>query len=132
MKEKKISMTRASVKSLGSGIGGAIVLGLFASTFLSVERAVFIMPLFLSFTGAMIGFQLVDILREHIRGRYLFPFVMGCGQGAVVFSIVNISGPLALGTYLGLTVGDLVVFIFVSGITSVLGARLAVRYFNLI
>ena len=125
-------MTRASIKSLGSGIGGAIVLGLFASTFLTFERAVSIMPLFLAFTGAMIGFQLVEILRDHIRGRYLFSFVMGCGQGAVVFSIVNISGPLALGNYLGLTAGDLCVYILVSGITSVLGARLAVRYFNLL
>jgi len=125
-------MTHASIKSLASGIGGAIVLGLFASTFLTVEKAVFIMPLFLAFTGAMIGFQLVEILREHIRGRYLFPFVMGCGQGAVVFSIVNISGPLALGTYLGLSVADLIVYIAVSGITSVLGARLAARYFNLL
>ena len=125
-------MTRASIKSLGSGIGGAIVLGGFATTFLTVDKTVFIMPLFLAFTGAMTGFQLVDTLREHIRGRYLFPFIMGCGQGAVVFSIVNISGPLVLGTYLGLTVGDLAVYIIVSAITSVLGARLAARYFNLL
>lgn len=125
-------MTLAAVKSLGSGIGGAIVLGLFASTIFTLEKAVSIMPLFLAFTGAMIGFQLVEILREHIRGSYLFPFVMGCGQGAVVFSLVNISGPLTLGTYLGLTVADLVVYILVSGITSVLGARLAARYFNLL
>lgn len=124
-------MTFASIKSLGSGIGGAIVLALFATTFLTLDKAVFVLPLFLAFTGAMTGFQLVESLRETIRGRYLFPLVMGCGQGAVVFCIVNISGPLAFGSYLGLTVTDLVVYILVSGITSVLGARLAARYFNL-
>lgn len=130
MKEKP-SMTRASIKSLGSGIGGAIVLALFASTFLTVERAVGILPLFLAFTGAMTGYQLVETLRENLRGRFVFPFVMGCAQGAAVFSIVNISGPLALGTYLGLTGWDLAIYILVSGITSVVGARLAARYFNL-
>ncbi|MCG8636501.1 MAG: hypothetical protein MI863_21895 [Desulfobacterales bacterium] len=123
-------MTLASIKSLGSGIGGAVVLSLFAATFLTLEKVVFIMPVFLAFTGAMIGFQLVDTLRGKIRGRFLFPFVMGTGQGAAVFALVNITGPLA-GRMLTLTVGDLAVYIVVSGITSYLGARLAARYFNL-
>ncbi len=123
-------MTFASIKSLGSGIGGAIVLSLFAATFLTVEKVVFIMPVFLAFTGAMIGYQLVDTLRGKIRGRFAFPFVMGTGQGAAVFALVNITGPLA-GRMLTLTVGDLLVYIVVSGITCYLGARLAARYFNL-
>jgi|GEM_PF-595508 hypothetical protein len=131
MKDKKPSMTFAGVKSLGSGIGGALVLGLFTTTFLTVEKAVFIMPLFLAFTGAMVGFQLKEILRDNIRGRYVFFFAMGCGQGALVFAIVAISGFLTLGADLGLTLADLVVYSVVSGITSVLGARLAARYFNL-
>jgi uncharacterized membrane protein YeaQ/YmgE (transglycosylase-associated protein family) len=124
-------MTYRSIKSLGSSIGGAIILGLFATTFLTIDKAVFIMPLFLGFTGAMLGFQLIESLRSRIKGGYLFPFVMGCGQGAVVFSLLNISAPLAAGTYLGLGLWDLGVYILVSGITSVLGARLALRYFNL-
>ncbi len=123
-------MTLTSIKSLGSGIGGAIVLSLFAATFLTVEKVVFIMPVFLAFTGAMIGFQLVDTLRDKIRGRFAFPFIMGTGQGAAVFALVNITGPLA-GRMLTLTVADLLVYIVVSGITSYLGARLAARYFNL-
>ena len=123
-------MTLTSIKSLGSGIGGAVVLSLFAATFLTVDKVVFIMPVFLAFTGATIGYQLVDTLREKIRGRFLFPFVMGTGQGAAVFALVNITGPLA-GRMLTLTVGDLLVYTVVSGITSYLGARLAARYFNL-
>ncbi len=123
-------MTFASIKSLGSGIGGAIILALFGMTFLTLDKVVFIMPLFLAFTGAMIGFQLVDTLRENIQGRFLFPFVMGAGQGAAVFALINITGPLA-GSYITLTFGKLLVYILISGITSVLGARLAARYFNL-
>jgi len=123
-------MTLASIKSLGSGIGGAVILALFATTFLTLEKALFITPLFLAFTGAMIGFQLVDSLRDRIRGQFVFPFVMGAGQGAVVFALVNFAGRFA-GQVLPVTGADLVIYILVSGITSYLGARLAARYFNL-
>lgn len=123
-------MTAASIKSLGSGIGGAMVLTLFATTFLTIDKAVFIIPLFLAFTGAMIGFQLVDTLRERIKGKFVFPFVMGAGQGAAVFAMANIALHMA-GRYLLLSAGDLCIYIIVSGITCYLGARLAVRYFKL-
>ena len=127
-------MTKASFKSMGSGIGGSLILALFCMTFLTLEKVVFILPLFLAFTGAMTGYQLVDNLREGIKGRFLFPFVMGAGQGAAVFAIVRVAGPIAgawpVG-YLGLTGTDLIVYILVSAVTSYLGARLAARYFNL-
>ncbi|MCG8686201.1 MAG: hypothetical protein MI892_15080 [Desulfobacterales bacterium] len=127
-------MTTASIKSMGSGIGGAIILAIFCMTFLTLEKVVFIIPLFLAFTGAMTGFQLVDTLRGRIHGRFFFPFVMGAGQGGAVFAIVTVTGPLTglwpMG-YLGLTVSDLMIYIAVSGVTSYLGARLAARYFNL-
>lgn len=123
-------MTAASIKSLGSGIGGAIVLTLFSTTFLTLEKALFITPLFLAFTGAMIGFQLVDSLRDQIRGRFVFPFVIGAAQGAAVFVLVVLGGEM-LGQVMPVTGLDLMVYISISGITSYLGARLAARYFNL-
>ncbi|MDD9302557.1 MAG: hypothetical protein HUK40_09530 [Desulfobacter sp.] len=123
-------MTKESIKSLGSGIGGVIVLALFAVTFLTIEKVVFILPLFLSFTGAMIGFQLAESLKERIRGRFLFPFIMGSGQGAAVFVIVNFTGNITH-RWPGLTLTDLGLYILVSGMTSYLGARLATRNFNL-
>lgn len=123
-------MTLSSAKSMGAGIGGVIVLGLFCSTFMAMEKVMFILPLFIGFAGAMTGFQLVDILREQIRGRFVFPLVMGAGQGAVVFCMVSFVLPW-LGTPFPMSLTDLVVYMAVSGITSVLGARLAVRYFNL-
>lgn len=120
----------ASIKSLGSGIGGAVILALFATTFLTIDKAVFIIPLFLAFTGAMIGFQLVQTLREKIKGKFVFPFVMGAGQGAAVFAMANIVLPKA-GHHMLLSAGDLFIYIIVSGIACYLGARLAARYFNL-
>ncbi|WDP90950.1 MAG: hypothetical protein HUN04_15105 [Desulfobacter sp.] len=123
-------MTSASIKSLGSGIGGAVILTLFATTFLTIEKALVIIPLFLGFTGAMIGFALVDQLRDRIRGRFIFPFIMGAGQGAAVFAIANTALPFA-GRVMMLSAVDLLIYIVVSGITSYLGARLAARYFNL-
>ncbi len=123
-------MTFASIKSLASGICGAIVLAVFSTTFLTLDKVMFITPLFLAFTGAMIGFQLVDSLRDRIRGRFIFPFVMGMGQGAAVFALINFLGRLS-GRILPLTGADLIIYVIVSGITSYLGARLAARYFNL-
>ena len=123
-------MTLASIKSLAAGIGGVVVLSLFCTTFLTVDKVVFIIPVFVAFTGAMTGFQLTDILRGSIRGRYLFPLVMGAGQGAAVFALVRIFGPLS-GAAVALSAADLFIYMTVSGITSILGARLAARYFNL-
>ena len=122
-------MTLSSVRSMGAGIGGVIVLALFCSTFMAMEKVMFILPLFMGFAGAMTGFGLVDILREQIHGRFVFPLVMGVGQGAVVFCIVSFVLP-RLGSLFPLSLADLIVYMVVSGITSVLGARLAVRYFN--
>lgn len=123
-------MTRASIKSLASGIGGVVVLALFCATFLTVDKVMFILPVFVAFTGAMTGFQLVDSLRDRIRGRYLFPLVMGAGQGAAVFALVGLAGPVA-GSGIFLTMADLLIYTLVSGVTSILGAGLAARYFNL-
>lgn len=111
-------------------MGGAIVLALFSTTFLTIEKALFITPLFLAFTGAMIGFQLVDSLRDQIHGRFVFPFIMGAGQGAGVFALIMVAGEIS-GENIPVTGADLVIYIIVSGVTSYLGARLAARYFNL-
>ncbi len=123
-------MTLSVLKSVFIGLGGSLVLTLFFSTFLSIEKVLFLMPAILGFNGLSLGYRLVETLNPRISKITLFSFVMGLGQGSALFVAVNL-----IGTFIKigftLTGYDLLVYIFVSGITSYLGARLAVRYFNL-
>ncbi len=123
-------MTISVIKSVFIGLGGSLVLTLFFSTFLSIEKILFLMPVILGFNGMALGYRLVETLNSRISKVNLFSFVMGLGQGSAVFVAVNLTGTfIKIG--FTLTGYDLLVYIFVSGITSYLGARLAVRYFNL-
>ncbi len=123
-------MTLSVLKSIFIGLGGSLVLTIFFSTFLSIEKILFLMPAILGFNGLSLGYRLVETLNPRISKFTLFPFVMGLGQGSALFVAVNLTGTFIKDGFT-LTGIDLFVYIFVSGITSYLGARLAVRYFNL-
>lgn len=88
------------------------------------------MPAILGFNGMALGYRLVETLNPRISKFNLFSFVMGLGLGSAVFVGVNLTGIFIKRGFI-LTGYDLLVYLFVSGITSYLGARLAVRYFNL-
>ena len=127
-------MTIASLKSIFIGVGGSLILAVFFSTFIAMEKILFILPLFIGFNGAMTGYRLVEVLKTRIRNVSLFSFVLGVGTGALTFAAVNLAinytGPIMGNTFF-LDIYDLFVYMAVSGITSYLGAKLAVRYFNL-
>ncbi|RLB97914.1 MAG: hypothetical protein DRH34_14570 [Deltaproteobacteria bacterium] len=127
-------MTIATLKSIFIGVGGSIILAVFCSTFIAMDKILFILPLFIGFNGAMTGYRLVEVLKTRIRNVSLFSFVLGVGTGALTFAAVNLAinfaGPI-MGDTLFLDIYDLFVYMAVSGITSYLGAKLAVRYFNL-
>ena len=123
-------MTLISIKSILAGGFGSVILGLFCTLFISLEKVLAIMPLFIAFNGCLIGFRLVEALKDRTGQVTIFCFVMGIGGGAVAFSVVNLSGRLMNNPF-GLNFTDLFVYLLLSGITSVLGAKLAVRYFNL-
>jgi hypothetical protein len=68
--------------------------------------------------------------------------VLGIGCGALTFIIVNFAGSFIKSGFFAdngflsndillLNIYDLLIYMVVSGITSYLGAKLAVRYFNL-
>jgi len=88
------------------------------------------MPFFIAFNGAMTGYRLVEVLKRRISSVPVFSFVLGIGGGAATFVIVNFTGSVVQNPF-SLTLFDLFIYMTVSGITSYLGARLAVRYFNL-
>jgi len=127
-------MTLAAIKSIFIGVGGSMILAVFCSTFIAMEKILFILPLFIGFNGAMTGYRLVEVLKTRILNVSLFSFVLGVGTGALTFAAVNLAinfaGPIMGDTFF-LDIYDLFIYMAVSGITSYLGAKLAVRYFNL-
>ncbi len=123
-------MTIAALKSIAVGIGGSLILALFCSTFIAIDKILFILPFFIAFNGAMTGYRLVEVLKQKIAGVSVFSFVLGIGGGAATFVIVSFAGSVIQNSF-SLTLSDLFVYMGVSGITSYLGAKLAVRYFNL-
>ncbi|WP_300455386.1 hypothetical protein [Desulfobacula sp.] len=122
-------MTISALKSMIEGIGGSLILALFCSTFMGLDKILFILPVFIAFNGAMTGYRLVEVLKKKISNAPLFSFVLGIGGGAATFAIVNLIGSV-VGKPFSLTLYDLFVYMAVSGMTSYLGAKLAVRYFN--
>ena len=123
-------MTMAALKSVLAGIGGSLILAVFCSTFMGVDKILFILPFFIAFNGAVTGYRLVEALKTKIAGIPVFSFVLGIGGGAATFAIVNLTGSFVQNPY-SLALTDLFIYMTVSGITSYLGAQLAVRYFNL-
>ena len=123
-------MTITAIKSILAGVGGTLVLAVFCTTFISIEKVLFIIPIFVAFNGALTGYRVVEEMKNRIRNIGFFSFMMGIGGGAATFSVVNLTGRM-LNNPFGLGLTDMVIYIGVSGVTSYLGARLATKYFNL-
>lgn len=123
-------MTITAIKSILVGVGGTLVLAMFCTTFISIEKVLFIIPVFVAFNGALTGYRLVEEMKDRLRNIGILSFVMGVGGGAATFSVVNLTGRL-LNNPFGLGLADMAIYIGVSGVTSYLGARLATKYFNL-
>ncbi|MCK5837592.1 MAG: hypothetical protein KAH09_10030 [Desulfobacula sp.] len=123
-------MTVSALKSVFAGIGGSLLLVGFCSTFLPMDKTLFFLPFFIAFNSAMAGYRLVEVLKNKIFNIPVFSSVLGVGGGGVTFTIVNFAGTV-LQESVPLSMVDLLIYMTVSGITSYLGAKLAVRYFNL-
>ncbi len=131
-------MTIAALKSIFIGVGGSMILAVFCSTFIAMDKILFILPVFIAFNGAMTGYRMVEVMKTRIKNIPLFSFVLGMGGGALTFVAVNFALNFAMqstwslmGNNVLLNITDLFIYMTVSGITSYLGAKLAVRYFNL-
>ena len=131
-------MTIATLKSIFIGVGGSMILAVFCSTFIAMDKILFILPVFIAFNGAMTGYRMVEVMKTRIMNIPLFSFVLGIGGGALTFVAVNFALNFAMqstwslmGNTILLNITDLFIYMAVSGITSYLGAKLAVRYFNL-
>ena len=123
-------MTISALKSVFIGVGGSLILAAFCTTFIPMEKVLFIIPFFVAFNGATTGYRLVDVFKDKINSVPVFSFVLGIGGGAATFTIINFAGSFVRESF-SLSIYDLFIYMAVSGITSYLGAKLAVRYFNL-
>ena len=123
-------MTIATLKSIFIGVGGSLILAVFCSTFIAIDKILFIMPIFIAFNGAMTGYRLVEVMKKKIMNISVFSFVLGVGGGALTFVALNLVGQYVSNPF-SLNIYDLFIYMTISGITSYLGAKLAVRYFNL-
>ncbi len=115
---------------MSTGVFGAIILALFFSTIITVDRVVFVMPLFIAFNGAMTGYRLVEQHKIRINNITAVSMLTGAGVGAVTFFVIFPAVYYAGNPFL-LSLFDLFIYMAVSGITGYLGAMLAIRYFNL-
>ncbi len=107
-----------------------MILAVFCSTFIAIDKILFLLPIFIAFNGAMTGYRLVEVLKNRIKNIPVFSFVLGVGGGALTFVALNFAGSFMENGF-SLNIYDLFIYMAVSGITSYLGAKLAVRYFNL-
>ena len=123
-------MTVVSLKSILIGAFGTLILALFCTTFIRLDKVLAIIPVFIAFNGCLTGFRMVEQIKERLPHLGLFSFIMGLGGGAMTFSVVNLTGRIINNPF-ALTFFDMFLYLFLSGVTSYLGARLAVRYFNL-
>ena len=123
-------MTPTALKSIAAGVGGALVLTFFATTFLAVDKVMALVPFLIGFNGLVSGYRMVDKLKERARNFRLFVFVTGLLEGALIFFALNFLGG-RMETAFFLSGFDLLLYILIAGITSYLGALLAIRYFNL-
>jgi len=123
-------MTIATLKSIFIGVGGSLILAVFCSTFIAIDKILSIMPVFIAFNGAMTGYRLVEVMKRKIMNISVFSFVLGVGGGALTFVALNLVGQYVSNPF-SLNIYDLFIYMTVSGITSYLGAKLAIRYFNL-
>lgn len=127
-------MTLPALKAIAIGVGGSLILALFCLTFLALDKILFILPVFIGFNGTITGYKLVEMLKTRIMNISVFSLVLGVGAGALTFVAVTLAlrfaGPI-MGNIYSLNMYDLFVYMGVSGLTSYLGAKLAVRYFNL-
>ena len=69
-------MTIAAIKSIFTGVGGSMILAVFCSTFIAMDKILFILPVFIAFNGAMTGYRMVEVLKTRIMNIPLFSFVL--------------------------------------------------------
>ena len=117
---------KAWIMAVLYGTGGNLLLLLFLCTFLPFPEAVKFIPWAVAFTGAASGYTFLDRTGTDITGRYRWSAACGGAVGALTWGLINAGGRFI--SELGrVTVVDLLVFVCVGILCSLIGAWLAVK-----
>jgi hypothetical protein len=109
------------------GTGGNMLLFFFLCTFLPFSEAAKFVPLAVAFTGAASGYTFLDRIGAGRPGRYGSSAACGGAVGALTWGLINAGGRFISG--LGrVTVVDLLLFVCIGILFSLLGAWLAVKW----
>ncbi len=125
-------MTTTVLKNILVGTGGSAMMAFFLFFVVSYEKTLTLTPYILAFNGALVGYRLVDSIREKLPSLrlYFVSAVSSIAVGLLIWVFIHFSARYFLG-YSHLTQADTVLYIVVSGFMSYLGAKLAFRYFSL-
>ena len=85
-------MTLTALKSMAAGVGGALVLTLFCTTFMTVDKVLFLVPFLIGVNGLFSGYRMVERLKESAERFRLFTFATGLLEGALIFFALNFLG----------------------------------------
>jgi len=118
------------LKSTLIGFGGSIIVAIFLTKIVSLEMMLGVMPWIIGFNGLLIGYRLVESTRPDLQRMKVIALISGASGGLLIWFAFNIPVFHQTGSFI-LSISDLILYVVVSGGTSFLGAKLALRYFNI-
>lgn len=109
---------------------GTILIVLFFTTFLNLGMVLKSLPWIIGFFSALAAYHLIDKTKKKLKRRYLFCFFAGIITAILSYILLdmiffNLFNQRMLYSY------DLMLFTLVSIVCSGIGAKLAIKYFNL-
>lgn len=120
----------AAVKGILTGVGGTLVVALFLTGIITMDRLSAVLPWIVGFNGALSGYRLVELLRAGSHHKKALSFLPGMIVGAVTWGALNIIFFYGARDFI-FSVEELLLYIAISGFTGYLGAGLASRYLDL-
>ena len=118
------------VQSMLIGIGGNLICFLFLLTFLHVFEAFKFIPWIMAFNTALTGYAAIDKTRSLMKPNKALATVAGFLNVLVTCLILTILSIFLVGENL-VKIQDLILFLVIGSVCSMLGAWLAIKYSKL-
>ncbi|MEJ2097607.1 MAG: hypothetical protein P8Y38_10845 [Deltaproteobacteria bacterium] len=128
----KLASTRLgrTLYSIGVGAVGAVILVVFLAKLLTVATLGNLMPFIFGFNAALTGYMVIEKTGDALAYKRTVAMISGVALVIVATLILNVLYFQGTGIYL-IFMEDLLLLLPVSIIASVLGAMLAIKYFQI-